>query len=269
MSRTALKANARVSSGAGHLTIKLHYDQAAQEAPASFRNAIQSAANILSSVISDPISVNIRIGYGDVPFFGDALTNGEAEGGPQNVVAESYSALRSQLINHASTVQVSEAANALPNSSTLNGEGTFDVAFAEARALGLAPASSRAVDGDVGFATDIPLSNLVGVALHEITHAMGRMFGSSVLDLFRYTSPNVHDFSSDIPTVASYLSLDNGTTHLADFGQSSDPSDFLNSALTPNDPYNEFYDSNTLQSLTSIDQTVLGLLGFDIAPHNH
>jgi hypothetical protein len=249
----------------------LEYDAAAQGAPAAFRNAIQAAANILSSFINDPIAVNIGIGYGDIPFFGDSLTSGEAEGGPQTGISESYSTLRSQLLSHASTAQVSAAINALPTTSSLNGVSTIGVAYAEERALGLAPASNATVDGDAGFATDIPLSSLVGVALHEITHAMGRMDGPWVTSLFRYTSAGVHDFAQTIPTGPSYLSLDNGVTKIADFGKTSDDADFLNppgSTLSPNDPFNEFYDGNTLQSLTPLDLTMMGLLGFNVAPRS-
>jgi hypothetical protein len=258
-----------VSAGPGDLTINLEYDTAAQGAPAGFRNSIQAAADMLSSLIHNSISINIGIGYGDIPFFDQTVTGGGAEGGVQNAFSESYSSLRSQLLSHASTAQVSAAINALPNTSTLNGVGDIDVAYAEERALGLAPASDATVDGDAGFATDIPQAQLVGVALHELTHAMGRIDGTWVLSLFRYASAGIHDFAGSIPTGPSYLSLDNGSTKLADFGRNSDDSDFLNppdSTLTPNDPFNEFYDGNTLQSMTPLDLTVMGLLGFNVAP---
>ena len=51
-------------------------------------------------------------------------------------------------------------------------------------------------DGSATFATDINSNLLVGVALHELTHAMGRVpygqpYGSQpdIFDLFRFTSP--------------------------------------------------------------------------------
>jgi hypothetical protein len=268
-------ADVLVSAASGDLTINLEYDSAAQAAPASFRSSIQTAANLLSAAISDPISVNLGIGYGDVPFFNDPLSNGEAAAGVQNSITEPYSTLRSQLLSNAATPQIAAAINALPAASSLTGVLTaggaatpvtnFQVAYAEARALGDVPSSNSTVDGDAGFATDIPSNLLVGVALHELTHAMGRVPGTSVLSLFRYISPGVHDFRSDVPTAASYFSIDNGTTDLADFGENSDPSDFLNppaSNLTPNDPFDEFYGPGTIQQLTSFDLLVLGVLGF-------
>jgi hypothetical protein len=40
---------------------------------------------------------------------------------------------------------------------------------------------------------------------------------------------------------AAYFSVDGGNTKLADFGQTSDPSDFLNSGVQgANDPFNEW-----------------------------
>ena len=57
--------------------------------------------------------------------------------------------------------------------------------------------------------------------------------------------------------------MDGGNTKLADYGQTSDPSDFLNSGVQgSNDPFNEFYSGSTLQSLTTVDKEQLDALGF-------
>ena len=76
--------------------------------------------------------------------------------------------------------------------------------------------------------TQIPTNLLVGAALHELTHAMGREPGVGPFDLFRYTSAGNHLFTSGSTAVPAYFSIDGGNTKLADFGQSSDASDFLN-----------------------------------------
>src|SRR5205807_553917 len=61
----------------------------------------------------------------------------------------------------------------------------------------------------------------------------------------------------------AYFSVDGGKTKLADFGQNSDPSDFLNSGVQgPNDPFNEYYTSSTSRSLTTVDKELLDALGF-------
>jgi hypothetical protein len=60
--------------------------------------------------------------------------------------------------------------------------------------------------------------------------------------------------------------VDGGNTKLADFGQYSDPSDFLNSGLQGgNDPFNEYYTSSTSQVLTNVDKELLDALGFHTA----
>jgi hypothetical protein len=54
-------------------------------------------------------------------------------------------------------------------------------------------------------------------------------------------------------------------TKIADYGQTSDPSDFLNSGVQgPNDPFNEYYTNGTLQTLTSVDLKQLDALGFHV-----
>jgi serralysin len=109
---------------------------------------------------------------------------------------------------------------------------------AEAKALGFIPANQSGVDGFAGFATDINSNSLIGVALHELTHALGRAnaglplsFGDipDIFDLFRFDSANNTrlvdgDFGSAPP---AYFSVSGGGTVLANYGQTSDPSDFL------------------------------------------
>ena len=54
-------------------------------------------------------------------------------------------------------------------------------------------------------------------------------------------------------------------TKLADYGQNSDPGDFLNSGVQgPNDPFNEYYSETTDQYLTLVDKKELDALGFNV-----
>jgi Ca2+-binding RTX toxin-like protein len=98
---------------------------------------------------------------------------------------------------------------------------------------------------------------------------MGRVIASDgqadVLDLYRFASPGAHLFGqSQAPT--AYFSLDGGATDLADYGQGSDPADFLNSSgRTPNDLFNEFYTAGTLQQFTPVDLLQMEALGFRLA----
>ena len=59
--------------------------------------------------------------------------------------------------------------------------------------------------------------------------------------------------------------MDGGITKLADYGQFSDPSDFLNTGVQgANDPFNEFYSSSTNQFLSAVDLQQLDALGFHV-----
>ena len=128
-------------------------------------------------------------------------------------------------------------------------------------------------DGTATFATDIDPSLLVGVALHELTHALGRVpYGPpyasqpDTFDLFRFASAGNQVINGASTASAAYFSVDGGYTKIADYGRTSDPSDFLNSGVQGgNDPFNEFYNYSTLQSLTTIDKEQLDALGFHLA----
>jgi hypothetical protein len=98
---------------------------------------------------------------------------------------------------------------------------------------------------------------LIDVALHKLTHAIG----SVPYGLPYGSQPDIFDFFRFTPD--AYFSFDGGNTKLADFGQTSDPSDFLNSGVQgANDPFNEYYIGSTSQVLTIVDKELLDVLGF-------
>lgn len=249
-----------MSATSGGITINLILDAAAQAAPASFKNGLQQAVSILAANITDKITVNINIDYSG--------TGGGAAAGPDNGYYESYAWTRSELVNNASAGDTTF--NSLPTGSTIQGQSNVAVWNAELKLWGVLGANDTTTDdASANFSTDINSNLLVGVALHELTHAMARVpYGSApdVFDLFRFTSPGVRLFSGSQTAPAAYFSLDGGSTKLADYGQNSDPSDFLNSGVQgANDPFNEYYTSTTLQGLTSVDLQQLDALGFHLA----
>ena len=244
-------------------SINLVFDAAAMAAPASFRNGIEQAAAILSETITNKITVNIDIDYSG--------TGGGAAAGPDNGEFVNYSTVRADLIANAAPGDTSF--NALSTGSTIQGQSQAAVWNAQLKLFGLiSPNSTTTDDGSATFATDINPNLLVGVALHELTHAIGLVpYGSEpdIFDFYRFTSPGTRLFTDNIPASSAYFSLDGGNTKIADFGISSDPSDFLNapnSNLTPNDAFDEFYSNNTFQSLTPIDLEMLDALGFNTTP---
>jgi hypothetical protein len=132
--------------------------------------------------------------------------------------------------------------------------------------------NNSTIDGSTAFGTAISLSNLVPVALHELTHAMARLTlhytpGSTpvMADWFRFDGPGHFQWTEGSSSASpSYFSIDNGTTDLADFGRTSDYSDFWNSGVQGGvDPFNEFYSSSTLHSLTTVDLREMDVIGFN------
>jgi hypothetical protein len=245
----------------GGITFNLLFDAAAMAAPASFRAGIEQAAALLGSVISDKITVNIKIDYSG--------TGGGAAAGADSGQYISYSALRTDLINAATPGDTTF--NTLPSGSSFQGQTYVAVWNAQLKALGLLSANDTTTDdGSATFATDINPNLLVGVALHELTHALGRIpygqpYGTEpdIFDMFRFTSVGTRLIDGTSTAPAAYFSLDGGVTKLGDYGQTSDSSDFLNSGVQGStDPFDEFYSGNTVQHLTALDITQLDALGF-------
>src|SRR5216684_8680550 len=152
------------TSGSG-ITINLVFDAAAMAAPASFRAGIEQAAAILSATITNQITVNINIDYSG--------TGGGAAAGPDNGQYINYSTVRSDLINDAAPGDTTF--DALPTGSTFQGQSSVAVWNAQLKVLGLLAPTASTDDGSATFATDINSNLLVGVALHELTHALGRV----------------------------------------------------------------------------------------------
>ncbi len=243
------------------LTINLVFDAAAMAAPQSFRDGITQAMQMICAVVTDHITLNLSIDYSG--------TGRGAFGGPSGGNYVNYSTVRADLVNNASPGDTTF--NSLPTGSTFAGQSQVAVWYSQEKLWGMISPTGTEIDGNASFATDISPSLLVGVALHELTHAMGRVpyAGSTgqadIFDFDRFTSAGNNLINGNSTAPAAYFSLNGGVTKLADYGQTSDPSDFLNSGVQGStDPFNEFYSNSTQQSLTAMDLMQLDALGFHL-----
>ena len=277
------------------LSIDISWDPSVASAPASFKAIIEQGAEILEQTISNQFTFNIDVGYAEVG--GGANSGASLQALPGNISAanisfqQAYTLTYSQLLSDLTQGEASESAtssaqltstNDLPNTTSLNGQSNFYIGSAEAMALtaddpalNLISPTASPPDGAAGFGLGFSGTGLVGAVLHEFTHAMGRVPGTTALSLFQYLSNSstpTHDFNNGSPSTtnpapASYFSIDGGVTTLAQFGTTSDQSDFLNSpasSLTPNDPFDEGVAGSG--QLTPQDLVMLNVLGFEINP---
>jgi len=251
------------------MDIQLDYDSSTSQAPAGFTAAMQYAASQLDALITDPITVTLTVSW-DNEVLG--------LGGPENLEPYTYYSVVQALQDHADSPAAIQAADSLPLQDPTS-DGYLYLSGAQAEALGLADAASAPnPEGQVTFGTggaelNFSTTNLavageidfVGVAEHEITHALGRYsFGDptpvSLMDLYRYAAPGIR--STD-PALPNYFSIDNGATNLDNFATYDDYSDWAVSAA--GDSFDAISDAGVANTISSADKTLLTALGFDVA----
>jgi V8-like Glu-specific endopeptidase len=261
-------------SSSGHgLHINLIADDSVANAPAGFAAAVQTAANLLQQAFSDNVTINIRYGWGTYNNTVDSKLTGaaSAEGGFLAGDYVPYATAKSWLTAHGSSSQDATAYANLPASSSSFPGSPADVTVSSAqeKTLGHFTGSASTVDGAIGIGTGwTNSSSWVAAALHEITHAMGRVSGyassygaPTIEDMFRYSAAHQYQWTGGQP---AYFSIDGGNTHLADFSTTSDFGDWAINSLTPNDPFNWAVSSGS-NALTAGDVTTMDVIGFNRA----
>ncbi len=261
------------------MQINLSWDSTVASAPneAAFKAAVQAAANILDGAILNPISVTIQVGWGSDA--GAAIpANALATGGPSSTPV-SYSQLVNALTTTAQANGNSQIAASLPVTDPLaaTAAGQWEVGSAEAQALGLGSLFSGATgnDGTVGFGSSENWSygstvgssqyDLIGVALHELTHALGRVNFSSTttfdpLNLYTYAAPGSLQLVSGQP---DYFSVNGGITNLNNFDTVGDTGDWASTVSGDSFGYGA---SGVQGKLTFTDLLVMEALGYKMAP---
>lgn len=227
-------------------------------------NAFNEAANVWESVFADDVTINIDFNFSALPVGVLGSTN------VTDVVA-SYSAVQASLLADITSTNDALSVSTLPGGNKLSfltnapdgakihdndgsANNTFlDITTANAKALGLIGAHNTTTDATIAFSSafsfDFDASNgisgfdFVGIAIHEIGHALGFISGVdiidlttglgslapfntndfaifSVLDLYRYSSSSLPLGTGvlDLATGGNpYFSIDGGTTNLGGF----------------------------------------------------
>ena len=258
-------------------TINLVWDASALAAPAAFRAAVTYTAHYFQSLIANPITVNLAVGYGEVG--GSALGGGVlGAAGPDQGIGRSYAQYKADLAAHVSSPTMQTIVNNMSATDPTNGRQVW-VTSAEAKALGIWTGGNTGIDGSMGFAADPNGTvytydpnargvsgkyDLIGIVEHELTHALGRIalggnYGSWVgaLDLFRYSAPGVH---SPYAGGSAYFSIDGGKSNLDWFSSSSDLGDWASTA--GNDANIAYANSGVVNQFTQTDIAELNALGF-------
>ena len=262
--------------------INLIWDASVASAPSGFTAGILAAAQYLESQFTDAVTVNISVGYGEVG--GTTLASKALGQSSSYLQSLSYSSLSGALKADAKTATDSSVASSLPASNPSG--GTYWTTTAQAKALGLAPATGTSTDGFVGFSSapgiftydssagvSAGTYDFKGVVLHEISEVMGRLLltggtiGStansySMMDLLHYSGQGTMDFSASTP---GYLSFNGGATASGTFNTVSggDAGDWASSM--GNDAFDAFSNSGVVNGVSAADLSEMDAIGWDYA----
>jgi hypothetical protein len=264
------------------MQINIDYDSSVNSAPAGFQAGVQAAVQYLDSEFTNPITLTIDVGYGEIE--GQSLGAGAlGESEASQYVSEGYGALRNALL-----AEGAPGSATLPASSPLS--GTLYMSQAEAKALGL-PQNNDPIDGYVGFSSSpgifsyangtTPPSNeyyFIGVVEHEITEDMGRVsllddqpHDYAPLDLFRYSSPGVRDLRTGGSGSTAYFSIDSGNTNLGSWNNNPNNGDLADwypsgPATGGDDAFNDQSSPGVVNAVSTDDITLMEALGWTRTP---
>jgi Ca2+-binding RTX toxin-like protein len=266
------------STASTGLTILVNYDASVASAPVGFKDVVGQVVQYFESHFTDPITVTINVGYGEV---GGMTLSSSALGSSQTYISSfSYSQIVNALTADATTTDDLSAVASLPATDPTGGK--YLVSTAEGKALGLL-SNGAGLDGNIGFSSQAGIFDynntdgvgsgqydFYGVVAHEISEVLGRILvtGASVggspsyvpLDLFHFSSAGVHTYSGSTP---GYFSTDNGTTSLNTFNTSSggDRGDWAGATI---DAFNAYGSSGVMSLISPADLASLDVIGWNV-----
>ena len=244
-------------------------------APTGFKTAFQDAVKYFDATFSNPVTVNIDVGWGEV---GGSSISAGALGESETYLAGyySYGQVRNALISDARSAADQSAVASLPAADPTGGRSEL-MATSEAKALGLTGYSGT--DGFVGFDKSSPWTfnpasrgvggafDFIGVAEHEVSEVLGRMadlgtIGGTLdpLDLFRYSAPNTRALS---PGNGQYFSINGGAANLDTYNGTGggDLGDWAGYAL---DAFDAAVPPGVVLPLSTADVDVFDVLGYNL-----
>ena len=138
-----------VPNSARALSFNLSFDSSTAVAPAGFVPAFNDAIQFYKTHFTDPITINLDVGWGEVA--GQTLLPGAlGESSASQPGFFNYNSIKSVLIADAKSAADQTATANLPASDPTS-SATFKISRAQGKALGLTIGDGSAVDGSVGF----------------------------------------------------------------------------------------------------------------------
>jgi hypothetical protein len=262
---------------AGGLQFNLVWDTSVAGAPSGFKSAAIAAASEYTTMFSNPETITIDVGFGEVG--GSALYAGNLAQSRFLGTYETYASVRSALLGDAGSSSYQALADSTLGLTDPTHGGRFFVTTAEAKALG--QMTGTGLDGAIGLSSSYSFDynapttpvapgqyDAIGAMEHEISEVMGRFgsvgskLGSAVytpLDLFRYTSSGVRDLT--VGPASPYFSINNGATNLGTYNNPAsggDASDWVRTLV--GDSYGSGYSGRTsvVSPTDLVEDSVLG-----------
>ncbi len=258
------------------MIISVSYDSSAANAPAGFKAAVAAAVQFWESRITSAITVNITFGYGTVN--GQPLDPGAVGESVAQGLTLPYDQVLKGLATNATSSSDFTSINALIAGDPTGGTPFF-VTTAEAKALGLYPATESGIDGYVGLGAKDPFTytggtiaagtyDAVGTLEHEISEVLGRISGIgqgtdpasmvyTPIDLFRYAAAGVRGLTP----ASGYFSID-GTALLAQFNNPANGGDAADLANAGNDAFSAFGTPGAAATIAPVDLQMMDVLGY-------